>query len=79
MKLVDRPAALIVFVLRKSALKVSADIKPVLKKLVLRKPDRIGSKELFMIPPLAMLMPPFTLIVDALIVDGMPLPPPPGG
>jgi hypothetical protein len=65
-------------VLRKSALKVSAVIMPVLIKLVLRKPVRIGSKELLMMPPFAMLIPPFTLMVDALRVEVMPPPPPPG-
>jgi hypothetical protein len=63
--------------LTKSDLKVSAVIRPVLIKLVLRKPVLIGSKDEFMMPPFAMLIPPFTLMVDALRVEGMP-PPPPG-
>jgi hypothetical protein len=75
--LVDNPAALMMAVLRKSALKVSAVIRPVLMKLVLRKPVLIGSKDEFMMPPFAMLIPPFTLMVDALRVEVMP-PPPPG-
>ena len=76
-KIDDTAAALIMEVLRKIAFKVSARIKPVLIKLVLRKPVLIGSKDEFMMPPFAMLIPPFTLMVDALRVEGMP-PLPPG-
>jgi hypothetical protein len=71
--------AVIVPVLRKSALKVSAVIIPVLRKLVLRKPVLIGSKDVLMMPPFAIVIPPFTLMVDAFRVDGMPPPPPPPG
>jgi hypothetical protein len=73
-KIDDTAAALIMAVLRKSALKVSAVIRPVLRKLVLRKPVLIGSKDEFMMPPFAMLIPPFTLMVDALRVEVMPPP-----
>jgi hypothetical protein len=76
-KIDDTAAALIMAVLKKFAFKVSARIKPVLMKLVLRKPVLIGSKDEFMMPPFAMLIPPFTLMVDALRVEGMP-PLPPG-
>ena len=51
---------------------MSALIRPVLIKLLLRNPVLIGSKELLMIPPFAILMPPFTLMVDAFRVEGMP-------
>jgi hypothetical protein len=41
-------------------------------KLLLRNPVRIGSNELLIMPPLAILIPPFTLMVDAFRVEGMP-------
>lgn len=76
-KTVDTAPALITLVLRVFVLKigawtVSALISPELIKLVLRNPVLIGSKELLMIPPLVILMPPFTLIVDAFRVEGIP-------
>ena len=64
--------AVIVPVLRNNALKVSAAIKPVLIKFVLRKPVLIGSKDVLMMPPFAIVMPPFTLMVDAFRVEGVP-------
>jgi hypothetical protein len=78
-KIDDTAATLITFVLillvsTKEVRIVSAVIKPVLMKLVLRKPVLIGSKDEFMMPPFAMLIPPFTLIVDALRVEVMPPP-----
>jgi hypothetical protein len=75
--LVDTPADLIMAVLRKSDLILSAVIKPVLIKTVLRNSDLIGSSELLIMLPFEILMPPFTLMVDALRVEGVP-PPPPG-
>jgi hypothetical protein len=76
--MVDTAAALIRLVLRVLVLKigawtVSALIRPVLIKLVLRNPVLIGSKELLIMPPFAILIPPFTLIVDAFRVEGMPV------
>lgn len=76
-KMVDTAAALTTLVLRVFVLKigawtVSARIRAVLMKLVLRNPVLIGSKELLMMPPFAILIPPFTLIVDAFRVEGMP-------
>jgi hypothetical protein len=78
-KIDDTAATLITFVLillvsTKEVRIVSAVIKPVLIKLVLRKPVLIGSKDEFMMPPFAMLIPPLTLIVDALRVEVMPPP-----
>lgn len=75
--MVDTAAALTTLVLRVFVLKigawtVSARIRPVLMKLVLRNPVLIGSKELLMIPPFAILIPPFTLIVEAFRVEGIP-------
>ncbi len=73
----DTAAALTTLVLRVLVLKigawtVSARIRPVLMKLLLRNPVRIGSNELLIMPPLAILIPPFTLMVDAFRVEGMP-------
>ena len=61
-----------VLVLKIDAWTVSALISPELMKLLLRNPVRIGSKELLIMPPLAILIPPFTLMVDAFRVEGMP-------
>jgi hypothetical protein len=42
-------------------------------KLVLRNPVRIGSNELLTMPPFVILIPPFTLMVDAFRVEGIPV------
>jgi hypothetical protein len=42
-------------------------------KLLLRNPVRIGSNELLTMPPFVILIPPFTLMVDAFRVEGMPV------